>query len=151
MKIKLFLTLSSILGYIYFANPSTSLEEAKFASGTVLIITLSNAETIHENGIGDDWSHFAKIDGQILRKGESKRVVLDGKIELIVESVSIEDDKYPDVGKNQIIITPSNLKKIISKKPLTSNVYVYEDRGPGAGKTATCEFTYELSINHLKP
>lgn len=139
-----------LLGVIFMNSCKTKNDEKSlFANNSYLKIELLKRKVVEKNGIGNEWRLESFVNNHPLNK-EIYILKLTGLHEVIIQSKAIEDDpNHDDIGTNRLIITPEDT--ILYKVPyeIVEKVYVKEKYGNGAGKTATCSFTYKVFYDVL--
>ena len=148
MKLSSWLSISAVIGVlIFYGFKDDIIVNATFPPNQYIIVTLTQAKVVDKNGIGNEWFFYSTIENTALSKGVPYSVNLTGKSEIKLISKAIEEDpSSDDIGTNTISITPESLKKLVSTSEVSCDVFVKEYFGKGKGKTATCKFTYEISI-----
>lgn len=116
-----------------------------FSAGTILEIKRIDASVLDKNGIGNEWSFQSEINGSRVFPNQSFIIDLSGLSELDIQSTAIDDDPtHDDVGVENLRITPQNLSRLLEEGRISESVEVFEHHGPGAGKSAICQFVYEI-------
>ncbi|HLO54371.1 MAG TPA: hypothetical protein VK169_08790 [Saprospiraceae bacterium] len=150
MFTRLFLFILSTGSIYYFFYNNTQEITKTFEPNQILNIRLVESKVIDKNGIGNEWVYHASTNEQQLINGEIYHFELNGKSEFELISKAIEqDNSHDDVGSFKTQITPENLFEFVHQKTLKVNVNVHEIYGSGAGNTANCEFTYEITLDTL--
>ena len=124
-------------------------EMALFENDSYLKIELIKSKVVDKNGIGNEWSFESFVNNYPLNK-DIYKLDLTGLHEVIILSKAIEDDpNHDDIGINRLRFTPEDT--ILYKFPneIEEKVDVKEKYGNGAGKTATCSFTYKVVYDVL--
>lgn len=141
----------SLLGFMFITSCKTKNDEKPlFENNSYLSIEVLKREVVEKNGIGNEWSFESFVNNNQL-SNEIYKLDLTGSHEVILMSKAIEEDpNHDDIGTNRLIITPEDT--ILYKVPneLVEKIYVKEKYGNGAGKTATCIFTYKVFYDVLK-
>ncbi len=121
------------------------LKNKTFSAGTILEIKRIDAKVLQTNGIGNEWSFHSDIGGSRVFTNQSFTIDLSGRKKMDIKSTAIDHDPtYDDVGIKTREITPQNLSGFLEAGRITETVEVFEYHGPGAGKSAICQFVYEI-------
>jgi len=128
MKKALIVVLGIFVVALCYANVSDYLDEHRG-------LKYKGVTIIENTGIGREWTFECKVNGDLISEGDTIEAA-DGIYYIRVRA--IEDDQYPDVGSETIVVRSSE------RGNFKVDVKVTEKYGPGAGGYAIVRFLFKM-------
>jgi hypothetical protein len=109
----------------------------------IIKIKFNSVDLIYNNHVGNQWSYYAFVNDNKLKKGKSIVLSNNYSQNIYLQAKAVEEDSVPDVGSSNITI---NISKINFRKKnnYPVEVTVRENRGRYSGETAKLRFNFTV-------
>ena len=95
---------------------------------------------VYNDAVGDDWETQYSCYGSTVYNGYRWTVPIDSTNKIYLDTAVIENDKYPDIGKESVVI------ELTDGFETLTTITVTEGDSRYAGNKAIWEITYKIEL-----